>query len=144
VSQLVVNKKIKSRLELLSFVQEQQREGKTNLAQFIANRGSKVPEAYIVNFYCTCTRPTLEYASQVFHHSLPKYLSDDLERVQKRSFAIIYRGQPYSESLQQSGINSLSVQRQTLCEKLFLKISTDSGHKLHALLPPKHHAKNIT
>jgi hypothetical protein len=37
----VVNKKIKSRLELLSFAQEQQREGKTDLAQFIANRGSK-------------------------------------------------------------------------------------------------------
>jgi hypothetical protein len=37
-----------------------------------------------LNFYCTCIRPTLEYASQVFHHSLPKYLShDDLERVQK-------------------------------------------------------------
>ena len=102
---------------------------------------ANVPEADIVNFYCTCIRPTLEYASQVFHHSLPKYLSDDLERVQKRSLAIIYRGQPYSESLQQSGLNALSVRRQTLCEKLFLKISTDSDHKLHALLPPKHQAK---
>jgi hypothetical protein len=101
-----------------------------------------VPEADIVNFYCTCIRPTLEYASQLFHHSLPKYLSDDHERVQKRALATIYRGQPYSESLQQSGLNSLSVRRQTLCEKLFLKISTDSNHKLvHALLPPKHQAK---
>ena len=50
---------------------------------------ANVPEADIFNFYCTCIRPTLEYASQVFHHSLPKYLSDDLERVQKRSLAII-------------------------------------------------------
>ena len=71
-----------------------------------------------------------------------KYLSDDLERVKKRALATIYRGQPYSESLQQSGLNSLSVRRQTLCEKLFLKISTDSDHKLvHPLLPPKHQAK---
>jgi hypothetical protein len=41
VSELVVNKKIKSRLELLSFAQEQQREGKTDLAQFIANRSRR-------------------------------------------------------------------------------------------------------
>ena len=47
VSQLVVNKKIKSRLELLSFAQEQQREGKTNLAKFIANRGSKAVDEAI-------------------------------------------------------------------------------------------------
>ncbi|CAB4031920.1 Hypothetical predicted protein, partial [Paramuricea clavata] len=47
VSQLVVNKKIKSRLELLSFAQEQQREGKTDLVQFIANRGSKAVDEAI-------------------------------------------------------------------------------------------------
>jgi hypothetical protein len=47
VSQLVVNKKIKSRLELLSFAHEQQREGKTDLAQFIANRGSKAVDEAI-------------------------------------------------------------------------------------------------
>ena len=41
VSQIVVNKKFKSRLELLAFAQEQQNEGKTDLAQFMANRGSK-------------------------------------------------------------------------------------------------------
>jgi hypothetical protein len=103
---------------------------------------ANVLEADIVNCYCTCITPTLEFVLQVFYHSLPKYLSDDLERVQKRSLAIIYRGLPYSESLRQSGLKSLSVRRQTLCEKLFLKISTDSDHKLHELLPPKHQAKD--
>ena len=43
---------------------------------------AKISEKDIVNFYCTCIRPTLECASQVVHHSLPKYLSDDIERVQ--------------------------------------------------------------
>ena len=47
VSQLVVTKKIKSRIELLSFAQQQQREGKTDLAQFIANRGSKAVDEAI-------------------------------------------------------------------------------------------------
>ena len=47
VSQIVVNKKFKSRLELLAFAQEQQNEGKTDLAQFIANRGSKAVDKAI-------------------------------------------------------------------------------------------------
>ena len=46
---------------------------------------SGVPTADIRNFFCTCIRPLLEYCSQVFHHSLPKYLCDDLENVQKRA-----------------------------------------------------------
>ena len=102
---------------------------------------AKISKKDIVNFYCTCIRPTLEYASQVFHHSLPKYLSYDIERVQKRSLAIIFRGQPYSESLQQSGLSSLFKRREELCKNLFSKITSDSNHKLRTLLPPKHHAK---
>ena len=97
---------------------------------------AKISEKDIVNFYCT-----LEYASQVFHHTLPKYLSDDIERVQKRSLAIIFRGQPYSESLQQSGLTSLFERREELCKSLFSKITSDSNNKLHPLLPPKHSAK---
>ena len=89
---------------------------------------AKISEKDIVNFYCTCIRPTLEYASQVFHYSLPKYLSDDIKRVQKRSLAIIFRGQPYSESLQQSRLTSLFERREELCESLFSKITSDSNH----------------
>ena len=42
---------------------------------------AKVPDREIVNFYTACIRPILEYASTVFHYSLPKYLSDEMERV---------------------------------------------------------------
>ena len=65
---------------------------------------AKVPEKEIVQFYCTCIRPVLEYAAPVFHHSLPQYLADDLERVQQRSLGIIYKGENYSKCLQYSGI----------------------------------------
>ena len=51
VSQLAVSKKIRTRLELLAFANEQKREGKNDLAQFIANRGSKaVDEALTVGW----------------------------------------------------------------------------------------------
>ena len=47
VSKLVVAKGIKSRLELLALASRQMKEGKEDLAQFIANRGSKVVDEAI-------------------------------------------------------------------------------------------------
>ena len=45
---------------------------------------AKVSTNDMVYFYCTCIRSVVEYASPVFHYALPGYLSDDLERIQKR------------------------------------------------------------
>ena len=39
--------------------------------------------------YITVIRPVLEYACQVWHFNIPEYLSDDIERVQKRALRII-------------------------------------------------------
>ena len=36
------------------------------------------------NVYITVIRPVLEYACQVWHFNIPEYLSDDIERVQKK------------------------------------------------------------
>lgn len=41
VSQLAVEKGIKTRLELVALANSQKREGKTDLAEFIANKGAK-------------------------------------------------------------------------------------------------------
>ena len=46
---------------------------------------ANVPLSDIVNFYCTVIRPVLGYCAPAFHHALPQYLSDDIERVQKRA-----------------------------------------------------------
>ena len=35
-------------------------------------------------FYIASIRSILEYACQVFHYGLPEYLSDQIERIQKR------------------------------------------------------------
>ena len=47
-----------------------------------------VPLLDIVIFYCTCVRPLLEYCALVFHHALPSYLSEDLEKIQKQGTVI--------------------------------------------------------
>ena len=44
VSQLSVEKGIKTHLEILALANKQKREGKTDLAEFIANRGAKAVE----------------------------------------------------------------------------------------------------
>jgi len=44
VTQVAVQKGIKRRLELLSLANQQKKEGKTDLAEFIANRGYKAVE----------------------------------------------------------------------------------------------------
>jgi len=52
-------------------------------------RPAYVPCVDILNFYCTAIRPVLEYCMPLFHHALPQYLSEDIERVQKRVLSIV-------------------------------------------------------
>ena len=47
VSQIAVAKRIRTRLELLALANQQKKEGKTDLAQFIANRGPKAVDEAI-------------------------------------------------------------------------------------------------
>ena len=45
---------------------------------------ANLPANEIIQIYCACIRSILEYASPVFHDSLPQYLSMEIESVQKR------------------------------------------------------------
>ena len=74
---------------------------------------AKVSISDMVNFYCSCIRSLVEYASPVFHYALPKYLSDDIERIQKRALTIICDPDlSYSEKLSTSCLQSLASRRQ--------------------------------
>ena len=46
--------------------------------------------SHLVQFYCSIIRSVIEYACQVFHSSLPGYLSDSFERIQWRAMGIIF------------------------------------------------------
>ena len=50
------------------------------------------------------SRPVLEYACPVFHNALPQYLSNNLERLEKRALRIIYSDLSYAEALVAAGI----------------------------------------
>ena len=98
---------------------------------------AKLPSKDLLLFYVTCIRPVAEYACEVFHmhDSLPKYLSDDLEKLQKRAFRIILPGHSYENALNELSLTSLADRRQNLTNKLFKTIVNDPQNKLHHLSP---------
>ena len=98
---------------------------------------SGVAPSKLVQFYVTCIRPVLEYASPVFHRSLPNYISEDLERIQRRAFRIIYPDLSYSVALETVGLPKLHERREKISINLFDEIVCNLTHSLHSLLPQR-------
>ena len=96
-----------------------------------------MPCVDILNFYCTAIRPVLEYCAPLCHQALPQYLSEDIERVQKRVLSIIKPHMSYSDCLAKFGFITLHARPVALCDKLFDSIKSCPGHKLFLLLPPR-------
>ena len=76
VSQIAVEKGIKTRLEFLALAKSQKDEGKTDLAEFIANRGLKnLDEAISIGWEMENAPSTLERTRQSRLETLTKLLS---------------------------------------------------------------------
>ena len=55
----------------------------------------------------------LEFSCQLFHRSLPKYLSDDIKCIQRHDLQIIFPSLSYCEAIDKAGIPTLSERRET-------------------------------
>ena len=77
----------------------------------------------ILLYVCTCIRSPLEYACQAFHSNLPVYLSNQIERIQKRALCMFYPEGNYGNALQITGLQSLTDRRDRLFRELFVGIS---------------------
>ena len=53
----------------------------------------------LVTVYGSVVRPVLEYACPVWHTNLPKYLSDNIEIIQKRALKSIFPNKGYDDIL---------------------------------------------
>ena len=73
----------------------------------------------VVSVYRTCIRPILEKACKVWHHPLPKYLSDQIESVQRRALNIIFPDTSYEMARDNANLPTLSERRPFLCNRLF-------------------------
>ena len=97
---------------------------------------SALPEDVLITVYRTIIRPILEYACEAWHYSLPLYLSELLERIQKRALRIIFPSLKYDEAIVTARLDTLSSRRACLCFRFFTKMNSPS-HKLHDLVPPR-------
>ena len=84
--------------------------------------------------YSSVVRPVLEYACPVWHTHLPKYLSDNIEMIQKRALKSIFPNKGYEDILYDIGMCTLHERRNAICEQYFKNMQGGS-HKLHHLLP---------
>ena len=84
-----------------------------------------LPTADLVLFYITCVRSVLGHAVPVFH-SLPKYLIDELEGIQKRAMAISFPG-CYNNAINIANIPRLEDHHKNIC-KLFNEINNNKDH----------------
>ena len=91
----------------------------------------------VLKFYCTVIRPVLEFCAQAFHHSLPKYLAEELDVVQKRVLKITSPEMAYCDALEHFRLPTLFHRREDMCNKLFTKIIDDPAHRFHHLFPYK-------
>ena len=74
------------------------------------------------------------YFSPFFHYSIPKYLSEDIEQIQRRALSIIYPDLNYKDALTESGEITLYERRERASQKFFQRILDDPCHKLYNLI----------
>ena len=87
----------------------------------------------MITVYRTIIRPFLEYACQVWHYNIQQYLSEEIEKIQKRAFRIILPTHKYDDALSKTNIMSLRNRREKLCEQFFE--TNISNEKFKDLLP---------
>ena len=68
----------------------------------------------LVLFYCRAIRSVLEYSCAIFHRSLPRCLSEDLDRIKKRAMRFILPDYKYCDALKMANINTLYNRRDLL------------------------------
>ena len=93
----------------------------------------EIPLHELVLIYYALIRSVLEYCCIVWHNSLPAYLADSIERVQKRVLNIILLDRSYREALSELHCSRLNERRDALCERTIKKIT--DGNRLSHLLP---------
>ena len=97
---------------------------------------ANVSESDLSLFYTVYTCSVMDYTVPVFHYALPKYLSNELGRIQRRAIRIICPYKEYHLVLSRLGLPTIAEHHHSICKRTFENIVSDSQHKLRKLLPP--------
>ena len=97
-------------------------------------RRNGLPPKDLLSVYTALIRSVLEYACPVWHSSLPSYLVDNLEQIQRRAFRIIEPLISYRTACNVLNYPTLEENRERLCLEQFKKIKNS---QLSSLIPQK-------
>ena len=99
-------------------------------------RRAGVDQASMLKVYTSSVRYLLEYALPVWQ-SIPGYLSDKTESIQKRALEIVFPpADSYSDALELARMKTLAYRRDNICKEYMYKMK-DLNHPLHPLLPTR-------
>ncbi|CAB4017461.1 RNA-directed DNA polymerase from mobile element jockey, partial [Paramuricea clavata] len=76
----------------------------------VLRRGG-IPPHDLITIYYALIRSTLEYCCTVWHCGLPMYLSEQVEKIQKRALRIILPGRSYGEAQEMLQCPRLDIRR---------------------------------
>ena len=79
----------------------------TSIVSFESAKESRHKPDDLLAFYYSVIRSVLEFPCQLFYRSLPKYLSDDIVRIQRRAMRIIFPSLSYCEAIDKAEIPTL-------------------------------------
>ena len=132
---------ISSDLTWNAHVSEVTKKAATRLYFLQQLKRARVPQKDLCLFYITCVRSVIDYAAPRFHHALPAYLLQELERLQKRAMRIICPGIEYLQALALMSLPTVAEHHYNICKRTFVCIMNNPNHKLRKLLPPLHSSK---
>ena len=95
-------------------------------------KGYNAPREDLKTFYILAIRSILEYGNKIWHGSLIKEQSKDIQRVQRRGMKIICPEKTYEQALIECGMETLENRREKMCIKLINDMK-DLIHKLDGL-----------
>ena len=103
-----------------------------------------IPPHDLITIYYALIRSTLEYCCTVWHCGLPMYLSEQVEKIQKRALRIILPGRSYGEAQEMLQCPRLDIRRGELCEKTMKNIALGSRLSSHLTLTSENeHVYNL-
>ena len=88
----------------------------------------------LIRIYVSVIRPVVQYSCPLWYTNLPKYLSDNIEIIQKRCLKTIFPSYQYENILQMINLPTLHRRRDERCRVYFAKMKSND-HKLNGLLP---------
>ena len=95
-----------------------------------------IPSSDHLNGYFALVRSVLEYCCVTWSNGLPLYLSDKIERVQKRALRILFPNPHFNDALSLCKITRLDARRDNLWSRVWHSIRDHPESRLLRLLPP--------